>query len=166
MTRRTVLVAACALAALATIVGGAAADSVPQSLPLVQNWSDTSQISVDDNWSGVPGFVGYRGDNLTATNDVDPQTVLTEGTAVIDVNADETAPDTFSTGGVAEFHLDDPTIALNGSTTADAPHVVFNVSTTGVASVQVSYNLRDLDGSADDAAQQVALQYRVGTAVT
>ena len=164
MTRRTALAAACALAALATIVGGAAADSAPQALPFQQDWANTALITVDDNWSGVPGFVGYRGDDLTSATGADPQTIVAEGTAVIDVNANQTSPNTFATGGVAEFHLADPAVALNGSGTADAPHIVFNVSTTGTSAVRVRYNLRDLDGSADDAAQQVALQYRIATA--
>ena len=164
MSRRTALAAACALAALATIVGGAAADSAPQALPFQQDWANTALITVDDNWSGVPGFVGYRGDDLTSATGADPQTIVAEGTAVIDVNANQTSPNTFATGGVAEFHLADPAVALNGSGTADAPHIVFNVSTTGTSAVRVRYNLRDLDGSADDAAQQVALQYRIATA--
>ncbi|NJN86001.1 MAG: hypothetical protein HC881_06410 [Leptolyngbyaceae cyanobacterium SL_7_1] len=37
------------------------------------------------------------------------------------------------------------------------------LNTTGVTNTQISYNLRDLDGSPDNAVSPVALQYRVGT---
>src|SRR4051794_13955570 len=47
-------------------------------------------------------------------------------------------------------------------TTADAPFLLFNLDTTGQANVDVAYELRDLDGSVDNAVQPVALQYRVG----
>ncbi|OGO37310.1 MAG: hypothetical protein A2W35_02370 [Chloroflexi bacterium RBG_16_57_11] len=141
----------------------ALADGNYQSLPYSQNWSNTGLITVSDDWSGVSGVIGYRGDALTSANDVDPQTVLgQESPLVLDVNANQTNPNTFATGGVAEFHLADPAVALNGSGTADAPYIVFHVNTTGFSSINVGYNLRDLDGSVDNAVQQVALQFRVG----
>ncbi|MGH2673284.1 MAG: Ig-like domain-containing protein, partial [Actinomycetota bacterium] len=151
------------LAAFAVLPITAGADTTAQTLPFSQNWTDTGLITTSDDWSGVPGVVGYRGDGLTSVNDVDPQTVLSEGTPVIDVNANQTTPNTFTTGGVAEFHLTDPVVALTGSGTADAPSLVLHLDTTGAPVVTVAYNLRDLDGSADDAVQQVALQYRVGS---
>jgi hypothetical protein len=40
---------------------------------------------------------------------------------------------------------------------------VMHLDTTGHVAVNVAYNLRDIDGSSADAAQQVALQYRVGS---
>jgi hypothetical protein len=110
----------------------------------------------------VPGISGYRGDNLTAVTAVDPQTVLLEGTPVIDVNANKTDPDTWFTGGPVEFEIANPTIAIGGSGTADAPYINISIVTTGKTGVQISYNLRDLDGTTDDAVQQVALQYRIG----
>jgi predicted extracellular nuclease len=138
---------------------------VGQPLPFSQDWNNTSLITADHNWSGVPGIVGYRGDELVTATGVDPQTIVIDGSATpINVEANETNPNTFNTGGVAEFHIPDPTIALNGSGTADAPHIVLNVDTTGHSGIVVAYNLRDLDGSADDAIQRVALQFRVGNA--
>ena len=52
------------------------ADGAYQSLPYTQDWSNIGLITVNDNWSGVPGVIGYRGDALTSSNDVNPQTVL------------------------------------------------------------------------------------------
>src|SRR5574343_57852 len=148
-------------ASLVAAMAPAFADATYQTLPFSQNWSNTGLITVDDNWSGVPGIIGFRGDSLTGSTGTDPQTILAaEGT--IDVNANQTAPNTFSTGGVAEFHLADPTIALTGSGTADAPYIQIYLNTTGFQNIQVAYNLRDLDASTDNAVQQVALQYRIG----
>ena len=102
----------------------------PQTLPFSQDWSNTTLITASDDWNGVPGVMGYRGDNLTTINDVDPQTVLSEGTPVVDVNANQTNPNTFTTGGVAEFEIANPVVALQGSGTADAPSLVFLINTS------------------------------------
>src|SRR5207244_939892 len=100
-------------------------------------------------WSGVPGIIGYRGDDLTTATGTDPRTILAVGTNTpVDVNANQTNPNTFATGGVAEFHLADPVIALNGSGTADAPFILISVNTTGKSGIRVKMNLRDLDASA------------------
>jgi hypothetical protein len=147
------------------VVRPATANNVYQPLPYTQDWSNTGLITISDDWSGVPGVIGYRGDGLTSANDVDPQTVLgQESPLVVDVNANQTNPNTFTTGGVAEFQIANPVVALNGSGTADAPYVIFHISATGLQNILVSFILRDLDGSADNAPQQVALQYRLGEA--
>lgn len=126
-----------------------------------QDWSNTSLISIGDDWSGVASIVGYRGDNLTSATAVDPRTLTANDTGrVIDVNANQASPDTYTTGGVAEFELADPVIALNGSSTADAPYIVIHLDATGRENIQFSFNARDLDGSSDDAVQQIAVQYR------
>lgn len=138
------------------------ADSIPQTLPLSQDWSNAGLITANDDWSGVPGIMGYRGDNLTANSNTNPQTILAPD-SVMDVNANQTAPNTFSTGGVAEFAIANPTIALTGSGTADAPSIVIHLNTLGQQDIVVGYLLRDLDGSTDNAPQQVALQYRLGS---
>jgi predicted extracellular nuclease/2',3'-cyclic-nucleotide 2'-phosphodiesterase (5'-nucleotidase family) len=127
-----------------------------------QNWSDAGLITADDNWSGVPSIVGFRGDDMTSATGVDPQTLTGDGTVTVDVNANQTAPNTFSTGGIAEFALADATIALSGSGTADAPHIVLHLDTTGRSNVVFSFDARDLDGSTDNAIQPLAVQYRVG----
>ena len=139
------------------------ADSTPQTLPFSQNWTNTGLITKDDDWSAVPGLVGYRGDDLTTATGTDPQTLLVDGTATpVDVVANQNAT-TSTAGGLLELQITDPTIGMQGSGTADAPFLLINLSTNGFATIQVSYNLRDLDGGADNAAQQFALHYRVGS---
>jgi len=145
-------------------VGSATADTTPQALPFSQNWSDIGLITAGDDWSGVAGIVGYLGDDATTTaNDVDPQTrVGATFSGAADVIPNLTAT-TNNTGGVGEFHLTDPVVALQGSGTADAPNLVVALDTTGKTGIVVAYNLRDIDGSTtDNAVQQVALHYRVG----
>ncbi|WP_322509425.1 ExeM/NucH family extracellular endonuclease [Anaerolinea sp.] len=147
------------------LLGGvmpAQADNSAQTLPFAQNWSNTSLITTDDDWSGVPGIIGYLGDDPSSTaTGIDPQTILVERMTTPDVIANQTST-SISNGGVAEFHLADPVIALQGSGTADSPFILINLNTSGYSSIQVSYNLRDIDGSTDNAVQQVALHYRVG----
>lgn len=129
---------------------------------LTQDWSDTGLISASDDWSGVPSIFGYLGDiDAGTTSDVDPRT-RTDGALLgaVDVNANQTAPNTFTSGGVAEFHLANPTIALNGSGTADNPSLVLFLNATGRENVRVQAVLRDLDSSVDNAAQQFNVQYR------
>jgi hypothetical protein len=128
-----------------------------------QNWSDTSLITVDDDWAGVPSIIGYRGDNITSATGVDPQTLLGEGTVTVDVVANLTNPIAATSGGVAEFEIADPVVAMQGSGTADAPNLVLHLDTTGRGAITISYNLRDVDGGTDNSIQPVALQYRVGT---
>jgi hypothetical protein len=150
---------------VATLVASSAfADTTPQTLPFTQNWTNTGLITIDDNWSGVPGIEGRRGDSITGGTGTDPQTLLAaDDPGVVDVNANRADPDTFLTGGVTEFDgIGNPVVALSGSGTADAPYLLISLNTTGFVNVNVAYNLRDIDGSADNATSQVALQFRVG----
>jgi uncharacterized protein len=135
------------------------------ALPFLQVWSDTGLISRDDDWTGVPGVVGYRGDGLTVEAGADPRGVVTDGSGTpVDVNANETDPRAVGlAAGVTEFELPDPVVALQGSATAAAPHLVLSVDTLGRSGVTVRYRLRDIDASSiANAVQPVALQYRVG----
>jgi predicted extracellular nuclease len=164
-TRFNGRIAVCAAAAggLAVFAPAAMADTTPQTLPFSQKWMNTGLITTDDMWTGVPGIVGYLGDDpSTTTTGIDPQTILADRSSTVDVIANQTSPNTLTNGGVAEFHISNAVVALQGSGTADAPHLVLHLDTTGASSVSVSYNLRDIDGSTDDAVQPVALQYRVG----
>jgi hypothetical protein len=132
--------------------------------PLTQTWSDTALIATDDDWSRVPAIVGHRGDGMVAEPDVDPRTVLADGSSTpVDVTANRTDPGAVGlAAGVAEFELADPVVAIEGSATASAPHLVIALDTRGRAGIAVRLVLRDIDPSAADAIEPVALQYRVG----
>src|ERR1700730_2609812 len=61
----------------------ALADTTPQTLPFSQNWTNTGLITTSNDWSGVAGIIGYRGDDFgtgvaTSTTGVDPQTVVAD----------------------------------------------------------------------------------------
>ena len=150
-----------------TLAMPARASNAAQTVPFSQNWSTTSQISANNNWNNVPGINGYLGGDVptsTFAPGSDPQGMLADGAPTgLQVSANQTSPNTNTSGGVAEFQITNPTVALQPTDTADIPHLVLNVNTTGKKNVNVSYLLRDIDGSADNAAQQGALQYRVGS---
>jgi hypothetical protein len=137
-------------------------NTTPQALPFTQDWTNTGLITAADDWSAVPGIVGYLGDYLPATSptNVDPRTVLVDMTAV-DVIAN-LANATSTAGGVGEFEITNPVVGLQGSGTADAPNIVIYVNTTGQSNIRFSCLVRDIDDTADNAVQQVAVQYRVG----
>ena len=108
--------------------------------------------------SAIGGIAG--GD----VKDVNPQTILADMTGTpVDVHANRLSPSGFFFGGVGEFHLLDPVVALQGSATADAPFLLIHLNTIGVTNINISYNLRDIDSNTDDSTQQVALHYRIGT---
>jgi hypothetical protein len=132
--------------------------------PLAQSWSDTALIATDDDWSRVPAMVGYRGDGLASEPGTDPRTVLADGSATpVDVGANRTDPGAVGlAAGVAEFELADPVVAIEGSATASAPHIAIALDTRGRGRIAVRLVLRDIDPSAADAVEPVALQYRVG----
>ena len=134
------------------------------ALPFSQAWTDTGLISSDDDWSSVAGVVGHRGDGLAAAAGADPRLVLADGAATpLDVSANEPDPLRVSLpAGIAEFELPDPVVALQGSATAAAPHLLLSLDTRGRSGIAVRYRLRDVDASAANAVQAVALQYRVG----
>ena len=150
----------CAAIAPLAISNNARADTVPQTLPFLQDWS-VDQITANDDWSGVPGVEGFLGQNITTvTNGADPQLLLGVSSAANDLDVVNNATN-LTAGGVLEVRsLADPTIALQGSGTADAPYLLIHLDTTGFTGVTVAYNVRDLD--TDDTNQQLALHYRVG----
>ncbi len=140
-------------------------DTSPQTLPFTQNWTTTTLITANDNWSGVPGIEGFLGQDITTSTGVDPQTLLGVSAVANDLDVIANQSNTSITnGGVAEFDgIANPTVALQGSGTADAPYLLMHLNTTGQSNINVAYNLRDIDGTADNAIQPVALQFRVGT---
>jgi hypothetical protein len=153
-----------ALCLLLLTAAPAAAATAPAAPPLLQSWSDPALIAADDDWSRVPAVAGYRGDGLVAEPGVDPRTVVADGSGTpVDVNANRTDPRAVGlAAGVTEFELADPVVAIQGSATASAPHLVLSLDTRGRAEVSVRLELRDVDASGADAVEPVALQYRVG----
>jgi uncharacterized protein len=126
-----------------------------------EDWTDIGRLSVANDWSLIANINGFRGDNLTTIVGRDPQLVLTDSPDnQLSVLVNQTNPNTNATGGVAEFELTNPTIALQGSSTGDAPNLVLYLDATGRQNVVVSFNVRDIDGSTDNALQQIAVQYR------
>jgi predicted extracellular nuclease len=128
---------------------------------LTQDWSNLGLITTNDSWDGVPSIMGFRGDSLTGATGADPTTITGTSTE-IDVNANQSNPDGFTTGGVTEFHIANPTVALTGSGTADAPYLAFYLDASNRKNVRVQFTARDLDGSGDNAIQPLAVQYRIG----
>ncbi|MBS1797765.1 MAG: carboxypeptidase regulatory-like domain-containing protein [Acidobacteria bacterium] len=169
---RVLFYIAAALLPLALVTGYVRANNIrwyiSPSDPYIQTWSDTTAITVDDDWSNFIAINGYRGDDLTTGVGVDPQTVLADGESTpLMVIANQANPNNLAAAGVAEFDgLANPTVALKGSATADAPHLLIQLnkeSCPDTKFITVSYNVRDLDSTRTDALQQVALQFRVGT---
>jgi len=153
---------------LLSVVVTARSDSTPQELPFVQDWSATNLITKENDWSGVPGFMGCRGDKLVAKPGTSPQIVTADGaTTPVNVLANQKNPNSLRTGGLAEFDsVADPVVAMKGSATAGAPSLVLNLTTIGKKNIAVGYKLRDIDGAANNAAQAVAFQYRTNTNAT
>ena len=152
----------CSLYGLTAVASASTTAHVLSGGSFSQNWTNIDLITTNDDWSGIPSIMGYRGDDATALTGVDPSTLVANYSAVTDVNANQTAPNTFNTGGVTEFQLTDPVVALTGSGTADAPHLVLYLDATGMQAITINYDLVDIDGSTDNSVQPVALQYRLG----
>jgi len=126
-----------------------------------QDWSNAGLITTNDVWTGVPSIQGFRGDDITSAAGVDPRTLTGDGTITLDVNANQANPNTFTTGGVTEFAIANPTIALTGSGTADAPNIVLYLDATGRQNLHLDLDVRDLE-TTDNTNQQFNIQYRVG----
>src|ERR1700754_4943521 len=99
---------------------------------LTQNWSNTGQITANDDWSGVASIEGFLGQDITTGTATDPRTLTTDSGLANDIDAIANQSNTTITnGGVAEFDgIANPTIALQGSGTADAPHLVLYLDAT------------------------------------
>jgi predicted extracellular nuclease len=133
---------------------------------LVQNWNTTSQITANDDWSGVPSIVGYRTGEMTTATGVDAQTVTSDAGFVVHVLANQAS--TATAGGVLEVETGtslggNPTIALQGTNANDYAAIVIYLDTTGTQNARLTATIRDLDSSTDNAAQQVVVQYRIGS---
>lgn len=133
----------------------------------VINWSNINLITSDNDWSNIPYLRGFRGDGLTANTNVDPRTISLDGTSTpVVIYANQTDPNTFNADGFAEFEsLSNPTIAFRASNTASAPFLMVYINTLNPDegfSPSIRFLVRDIDGTVNNAAQQVSVQYRVG----
>lgn len=141
-------------------------NTTAQTLPFTQNWTTTTLINSDNDWSSVPGIQGFIGSDLPVAAGTDPQTLTSPGfVPTPSVIANQSNPNALINGGVAEFDgIANPSIALqpNTSNSGYAPYIIISLNTINRQNINVAYNLRDLDGSSDNAVQPVALQYRVG----
>ena len=102
---------AAGLACLLLIALPAQAATAPATLPFVQGWADTGQISVDDDWSRRGR---HRRDTAatvwSASPGSDPRGVTADGSGTpVDVAANLTDPRAVGlAAGVAEFELPRP----------------------------------------------------------
>ncbi len=119
-----------------------------------EDWTNTGLITSNDDWSGYSFIKGFRGDDISSSN-----LGVADDAGVLDVNANKIDPNTFTTGGVSEFELTDPVVALAGSGTADAPYIKLYADLTTCTDVNVVYNVRDIELS-DDTSQTASLYYR------
>ena len=158
------------LVAAQGLIGTAKADST--AFPLCtgttanvfsQNWTTSTLITANDNWSGVPSITGHLGDiSAGSATGVDPRTLTSAPLGAVDVIANQSNPNTLPDGGVAEFDLTNDVVALQGSGTADAPSLVITLNNSGTSNTTIAYTVRDIDGSVDNANQQFNVQYRIG----
>ena len=130
---------------------------------LSQDWNNTGLITANDDWSLVPSIQGFLGDiDAGSPTGVDPRTLTASSGRRRRRDRQPSAPNTLTNGGVAEFAIANPTVALNGSGTADAPSLVLYMNAAGRKDVRLSFDARDIDGSTDNAAQPLNVQYRLG----
>jgi|GEM_PF-4975117 len=141
-----------------------------ESADLSRNWSPISLITPQTQWANVPSIEGFDGSTIPASfgsisPGTDPQTILSLNAAgaAAGVIANQLDPGNSLAGGVYEFHLSDPVIALQPTSAAPAPHLVIYLNTQNVTGAAASFTLRDIDSQETSATQSVAVQYRVGT---
>jgi len=130
------------------------------SSDLVETW-DPGTITTNNGWPATGSIVGYLGNYTTASpTGTDPRSLTTQALGDVNVVANQTSGNP-SSGGVIEVTVGGNTmIGLNGSGTADAPSLVFYLDSTGREQVTLSFDAIDADTSADDAVQQLNIQYR------
>jgi len=129
----------------------------------VQDWNDGALIAGNDDWSGVPSIIGYRGDGLVASAGANPQGILADGLQHTVGRACQPIQSRHAgqrrRGGIRAGRSGG---GAAGSGAADAPHLVLHLDARGVRKLRLAADIRDIDGSADNAVQPLAVQYRVG----
>ena len=117
----------------ALFLAPAALAQTAQPLPFSQNWTNTGLITADNDWSGVPGIIGYRGEGLTSTTRRRTRRPSSSTRSATPFNFANNRrrrarrPRAASTSST----IANPVVAFQGSGTADAPHLVIRVVTTG-----------------------------------
>ncbi|WP_374454779.1 ExeM/NucH family extracellular endonuclease [Nocardioides sp.] len=168
LTTLTALVAA-PLAVGFTAPASASVSTAISSFPYTQDWSGLTATST---WADFPGVEGFNTGTSIApqnpSNATDVGTLTAEGTLASSflVQSNTSVPNTASAGGVLAFAnvpTASKTVALSATGSQTAPLLAFHLNTTGKSGFAVAYDVQDLDSSADDQPQRVALQYRVGT---
>lgn len=140
------------------------ANSVTQSLPLYQDWSDRDMITLAmPNWTNVPGISGYNVDEQSS----DPQQLLNGTLSYVPLTPHNFDTTDAAISGIGEISggaiFGNPVIALRPSLTYRAPSLLISLTTLGKADVRVRYTLRDMDSTPRDTVARVALQYRIGS---
>ena len=64
MMRKANALGSLSLSVTLLLASGALADLTPQTIPFGQDWTNTGLITADNDWSGVPGIIGHRGDEM------------------------------------------------------------------------------------------------------
>ena len=115
------------------------------AIPYSIDWTNTNLITTDNVWSvsNELGVRGYSGADTPVASGTDARTVLPES-LILNVKANQTNPDALVEGGVAEFEIANPTIALKGSDTAHAPYINVLVDSRGLSDIRFRANVRDL----------------------
>lgn len=130
---------------------------------LSQDWTNIELLDEDDDWNLVPGIKGYTG-NLPVSAGTNPQLIVVNDDANRNVSVDpnRTNPSTSTpTLVIREFHIANPTIALGASFTYS--YLALHLNTIGRQDMQLSFKVRDIDGSTRNSVSQVAVQYRTST---
>jgi uncharacterized protein len=174
------LVTGCVIVAVMAVGAGgtpaARAGNDYQTVPYSLVWNE-NHVVAENNWSSAPGITGYTGadDNLSGTTrgvGYDPQLVVEDLTAgqtpVVHANELNQGSPTPETYAIVEFHpttggLTKAMISMHANSKFDAPFLLFHLNTTGKSSINIQYNVIDIDFGATNAVQRVALQYRVGS---
>ena len=117
---------------LVLLVGAArpAADTTAQSLPFARTGRTSGSSPRTTTGRACQASSAIAATTCTTATEVDPQTRARPARSRPSTSIANQTTHGFATGGVAEFHLTNPAVALNGSGTADAPNLVLTLDTT------------------------------------
>ncbi len=131
---------------------------------IAQDWTNSTQIVQNNNWTGVKGIVGQLYSNPLPAAVIDPSTLVSGTAGTISVQANQTSL-TGLGAGIVELQspFPDAVVAMRPDPLTSATFLILKVRTAGLTNIPVRYRIRDLDTSTTNGARQsVALQYRIG----